>query len=706
MEVGRAKRARDTPLAFGPFADKDDDERDRGSRNLALQLMATLQELRCQQVHSGYLETWLEEERVVSSRAEEQRDALQAEVDELRLSLAELQMREHRLPAQLKVSLQQQQVDCAELDQLRLELADSELRTSRIRHQLAAKEARCTELEAQFSAQRTASHGAARDLLRVVASLADEHCESDGESSYVTWRKLVDDATVDTLDARLWDGAQQVLTTLVPGLIKLYQHTAQSVDALRAERKALRAHVRSLEKDMTNAEKIIYDQQIVQDPKMKKLLEKLETFNQAKALVEENKQIREHAQRLEQSLEKLLACEKDTDRLVAAHEELNRNLMVRLNFRTALDNFNVDEVFVYKKLQAVTLENEELKRNVNRLEQSLSNLRPALFRLRDQKGQLEDQALELQKKIPHPRTLMWVRDLPTMAKEEIAALRERHGLSQATHCDMCVASVGELKQMELEMSTLDATVRAEQRKLATLADAEKEKYQALARNAEEDNKQLKLRTQREASNLHRRMAAIAAEKTTLEERLATQTTEYAKNSADQQLAHERKLTAKNERIEQLSREAVPALVSGPALDLLSRVLDPAQPGVEEFLTALGDCAHMHRLDGDSTALTAVYRRMVDALSKIVPRTTPPTAPSCQHAALIPDATDMLIIERFHALIHPHLHLFEQDVRDVDPRVRETVRNMVQAWKRAYAMLHRLSRLPTTQPSSSSSSSPQ
>jgi len=93
---------------------------------------------------------------------------------------------------------------------------------------------------------------------------------------------------------------------------------------------------------------------------------------------------------------------------------------------------------------------------------------------------------------------------------------------------------------------------------------------------------------------------------------------------------------------------------------------------------------------------------VDALSKIVPRTTPPTAPSCQHAALIPDATDMLIIERFHALIHPHLHLFEQDVRDVDPRVRETVRNMVQAWKRAYAMLHRLSRLPTTQPSSSSS----
>ena len=643
-----------------------------------------MQQVRCQQVHSAFLENLLEEERRSSSQAEQEREALHAENQRLRASLARAQEEADAL----RVELMQRDVK-ARTQAAPAELVDQAAEVDALRMQLLQADLAAKRVVRQQQHKPTAVHQAVRDLLLCVARLGDDHCEPENASAYAEWRKLVDEPQPDPSDARVWEGAQQVLTTLVPELLRLYHGTYRAYEGMRADRDRLIAHAQKLEGEMAGAEKLVRNMTRAQDEKFAKKLELLDKYDRLKEVVAENLQIKEYAKRMEQAMDALLQATRESapQGYDAAMLQINRELMCRLGFRTALDDFKIDEVFVYRKLQATQQENEELRRNVQRLEQSVSNLKPAVLRLRDEKGRLEDEVVRLGKLVPPPRTLLWVRPITEDTPTEVATLRRRLGLAPETHCDMCVLCVGMAKEAERLLELERTAIRSEQRELQRLVDKEKEKYSVLTRNAEEEMKEAQRQMARKTSKVEARIAAALADKRVLEERVASLESEHAKTCASMRSAHDLKLAAKNKSIEELSLQAAQSVAAGPALDLLSRVLDPAWPGVEQFLAALDDCARLTDLHAEASTLESMYRRLVKAIGAVVMPAT-----KSNLALLLPDATDMKMVETLCDFLRPQLPLLDRDVHYSVPEVKDLVRSLLSAWQHAYRLLHRMTPL--------------
>ena len=131
------------------------------------------------------------------------------------------------------------------------ELVDQQAEVDALRMQLLQADLAAKRVVRQQQHKPTAVHQAVRVFL---ARLGDDHCERDG-SAYAEWRKLVDEPQPDPNDARVWEGAQQVLTTLVPELLRMCHRTCRAYEGMRGRRDRLIAHAQKLEGEMAGAER-------------------------------------------------------------------------------------------------------------------------------------------------------------------------------------------------------------------------------------------------------------------------------------------------------------------------------------------------------------------------------------------------------------------------------------------------------------------
>ena len=225
----------------------------------------------------------------------------------------------------------------------------------------------------------------------------------------------------------------------------------------------------------------------------------------------------------------------EAEALVNRHQEINRQVLVRLNHRTALDKFEVDGEFIFKKLQAATEENERLKKHIQGgaplgcvtaspnsdakkgLEASISKLKPAVLKLRGEKTRLEGELLEAQKSAVPPRTLLFVRNLEETAHADVAGLREKLGLG-TDRCDFCVLCLGQMHESQRLLQVERATIVREQQALVALGQAEKEKYEARTKAIEGEIQQLTAAGHREKGKLERRIGELVTRVKELEVR--------------------------------------------------------------------------------------------------------------------------------------------------------------------------------------------
>ena len=62
------------------------------------------------------------------------------------------------------------------------------------------------------------------------------------------------------------------------------------------------------------------------------------------------------------------------------------------------------------------------------------------------------------------------------------------------------------------------------------------------------------------------------------------------------------------------------------------------------------------------------------------------------ALLLPDATDMKMVETLCDFLRPQLPLLDRDVHYSVPEVKDLVRSLLSAWQHAYRLLHRMTPL--------------
>ncbi len=109
--------------------------------------------------------------------------------------------------------------------------------------------------------------------------------------------------------------------------------------------------------------------------------------------------------------------------------------------------------------------------------------------------------------------------------------------------------------------------------------------------------------------------------------------------------------------------------------------------MEQFLAALDDCARLTDLHAEASTLESMYRRLVKAIGAVVMPAT-----KSNLALLLPDATDMKMVETLCDFLRPQLPLLDRDVHYSVPEVKDLVRSLLSAWQHAYRLLHRMTPL--------------
>jgi hypothetical protein len=639
-------------------------------RNLQAQLIQANSARHLLEVSAADLGALLEEERRQSYALSLERDALQfqlgqqrGELDGTRLLLMEEQVRVYGLQQDLGALRGQ-------VDQLQVALLEEQMRTGALQQELGeAKQGHQVELSsvrAELEAQRCLGQeavtrlaqeqennrlnqvaiehleGAAQQsasalteaaplllrLLNALAKMADHHCDAENPQAYSEWRKLVNEAqTAQLTNPRLWSGACDVLELLVPSLIQLYQVACATNEKLRIEYDKVASHAQQLEREMAQAEQVF------------------------------NKQV-----------------------------EANRQMLARLDQRVAIDSVVVDGAKVYEQLIAVSEKKRDLEEHIKGLERLVGSLKPLVARLREDKAALESRVRALQEAVPPPRSLVLVRELRSMVDEEAASLRERLGLVDSQHCTLCVLCLGRAQEAERQLEMTRAAMKEEQRRLVRLAEDQKEMYEARRRTLENDSAEAGRAAQREQAKVYRQLSEAETKLKALDGAMTKAKEEAETRAKEQKVMEERRLAAKNARIDELQLAAQQAAVAVPALDVLTTLLQrhyASHAQVQGFQSALEDCRRCEQLRAAPLVAAPAYQRLASCTAQLARVMGDMAVDPKQHHQVGADRLN--ILRRFKANVDAAAPLIYRHVTDnyqLSEEVRTSVANLMQAWQYA------------------------
>ena len=442
---------------------------------------------------------------------------------------AELQMAREtvtQLGVQLESSRNEAYEACAEASRLGEALAES---------RPAAVDARVRE--------------ALRAVVLIACRLGDPQNEAEALTkciNYRGWRESV--GTVDELDPELIQGAATVIGTLVPILYGLFLEVGQHNEKLVSEYDALVQRARQLETDLSNCK---------------------------------CPELRAHIAQIEKEMS-------EAEALIHQQNGVNKDLHTRVQHRSALESVQVDGASLLRDLVLVQDQKRQLEVQVQGLERSLAATRSLAEKLQTEKGELSSQLLEAQKQIPPPRSLLYVKDL----SDNVEELRRSLGPMGEEHCTFCTLCLGKAREAERKLEIAEQGIVEEQRRLVRMTQDHKKTLDSRIRAIEAEATERATDEKKKTSKLERRIAEAEAKLKESERMRETENTARDQQLREQRTIWDRKVAAKNEQIESLEVAAAQAGVAKQALAALDALLGRhrfrSAPLAERFNAAYHD----------------------------------------------------------------------------------------------------------------------
>lgn len=316
------------------------------------------------------------------------------------------------------------------------------------------------------------------------------------------------------------------------------------------------------------------------------------------------------------------------------------------------------------------------------MERSLASSRTTMEKLKAENGELAAKLLQAEKKIPAPRALLHVRDL----SENVEELRRSLGpLGEDITCTQCTLYLGKAREAERERELAEQSVVEEQRRLVKMsqdgqrvldAKLKEAEYAATEKVAEE-----KKRTAKAEKRLHEAEAKLKENSGKTSEVHQVQLEAKDKELAGVRVICDRKLAAKNERIEHLEKEAAQAQTARAALSVVKHLLASHRfgnvPDAERVKSTYEDAVRVVHSRGSVAEITATFARLADALTRFSGWLKSDEA-----------ANDMqrerFILSKWAAGLEHHVAVLDKAQLSLD--TKDAFHNLREAWNYAYKIL--------------------